>query len=81
MLFRSRVAEIGQPGIVTVIAFLFLIVFGMKAAIFPLYFWLPGSYSAPPPVITALFAGLLTKVGIYAIMRIFTIIVYEKEIS
>ena len=47
----------------------------------PLYFWLPGSYSAPPPVITALFAGLLTKVGIYAIMRIFTIIFHQKEIS
>ncbi|KMK75914.1 Na+/H+ antiporter subunit D [Alkalihalobacillus pseudalcaliphilus] len=74
----ERVAEIGQPGIVTVIAFLFLIVFGMKAAIFPLYFWLPGSYSAPPPVITALFAGLLTKVGIYAIMRIFTIIFHHQ---
>src|SRR5690606_26588259 len=36
----QRIAEINQPGIVTVIAFLFLVVFGMKAAIFPLYFWL-----------------------------------------
>ncbi|WP_082795298.1 Na+/H+ antiporter subunit D [Alkalihalobacillus trypoxylicola] len=74
----SRVAEVGQPGILTVIAFLFLIVFGMKAAIFPLFFWLPGSYAAPPPVITALFAGLLTKVGIYAIFRIFTIVFYHE---
>ncbi|WP_088102558.1 Na+/H+ antiporter subunit D [Halalkalibacter urbisdiaboli] len=73
----NRIAEIGQPGLVTVIALLFLVVFGMKAAIFPLYFWLPGSYSAPPPVISALFAGLLTKVGIYAIIRIFTIIFYH----
>ncbi|XNQ63503.1 Na+/H+ antiporter subunit D [Alkalihalobacillus sp. 1P02AB] len=74
----QRVAEVNQPGILTVIAFLFMIVFGMKAAIFPLYFWLPGSYAAPPPVITALFAGLLTKVGIYAIMRVFTIIFYHE---
>ncbi|WP_198510368.1 Na+/H+ antiporter subunit D [Bacillus solitudinis] len=73
----QRVAEIEQPAIVTVIALLFLIVFGMKAAIFPLYFWLPGSYSAPPPVVSALFAGLLTKVGIYAIIRVFTIIFYH----
>ncbi|MCM3712768.1 Na+/H+ antiporter subunit D [Halalkalibacter oceani] len=73
----QRIAEIGQPGLVTVVALLFLIVFGMKAAIFPLYFWLPGSYSAPPPVISAIFAGLLTKVGIYAIYRVFTIIFYH----
>jgi len=38
-----RIAEVGQPGILTVIAVLFLIVFGLKGAIFPLYFWLPGS--------------------------------------
>ncbi len=74
----KRIAEINQPGLVTVIAFLFLIVFGMKAAIFPLHFWLPGSYSAPPPVIAAIFAGLLTKVGIYSIVRVFTIIFYHN---
>ncbi|WP_227935462.1 Na+/H+ antiporter subunit D [Alkalihalobacillus deserti] len=74
----ARIAEINQPGLVTVIALLFLIVFGMKAAIFPLYFWLPGAYSAPPPVISAIFAGLLTKVGIYAIYRVFTIIFYHQ---
>ncbi|MBP3951346.1 Na+/H+ antiporter subunit D [Bacillus suaedae] len=73
----ARIAEINQPGLITVIALLFLIVFGMKAAIFPLFFWLPGAYSAPPPVISAIFAGLLTKVGIYAIYRVFTIIFYH----
>ncbi|TYR78731.1 Na+/H+ antiporter subunit D [Priestia megaterium] len=73
----QRVAEVNQPGILTTIAVLFFIVFGLKAALFPMYFWLPGSYSAPPPVVTALFGALLTKVGIYSIFRTFTLIFYH----
>ncbi|WP_243387682.1 Na+/H+ antiporter subunit D [Bacillus kexueae] len=69
-----RVAEAGQTSIMTVISVLFLIVFGLKGAIFPLYFWLPGSYQAPPSAITALFGALLTKVGVYSITRVFTLI-------
>ncbi|MDQ4091798.1 MAG: Na+/H+ antiporter subunit D, partial [Actinomycetota bacterium] len=46
-----------------------LVVFGIKAALFPLFFWLPDSYPIAPSPITAIFAGLLTKVGIYAIIR------------
>jgi len=69
-----RVAELGQPAIITVIAILFLIVFGLKGAIFPLFFWLPGSYQAPPSVVTAMFGALLTKVGVYSITRVFTLI-------
>ncbi|MFD2670432.1 Na+/H+ antiporter subunit D [Marinicrinis sediminis] len=72
-----RVAEVGQGGILTVIAILFLFVFSLKAGLF-LFFWLPGSYSAPPAAITALFAGLLTKVGVYAIIRVFTLIFYHE---
>ena len=68
-----KIAEVNQPGIITVIALLFLIVFGIKGSIFPLYFWLPGSYSAPPVPVLALFGALLTKVGIYAIMRTYTL--------
>jgi len=48
---------------------LLLGVFGVKAAIFPLFFWLPDSYPTAPGPITALFAGLLTKVGVYAVIR------------
>ncbi|RUL46938.1 Na+/H+ antiporter subunit D [Lysinibacillus antri] len=68
-----KITEINQPGIITVIAVLFLMVFGMKAAIFPLYFWLPSAYSAPPIPVLALFGALLTKVGVYAIMRTYTL--------
>ncbi len=46
-----------------------LIGFGIKAAVFPLAFWLPDSYPTAPAPVTAVFAGLLTKVGIYAIIR------------
>ncbi|WP_342558710.1 Na+/H+ antiporter subunit D [Metasolibacillus sp. FSL K6-0083] len=68
-----KIAEINQPGIITTIAVLFLVVFGLKAAIFPLYFWLPSSYAAPPIPVLALFGALLTKVGVYAIMRTYTL--------
>lgn len=69
-----KIAEVNQPGIITVIAVLFLMVFGLKGAIFPLYFWLPSSYAAPPIPVLALFGALLTKVGVYAIMRMYTLI-------
>ncbi|RDI36940.1 Na+/H+ antiporter subunit D [Falsibacillus pallidus] len=72
-----KITEINQPGIVTVIAILFLIVFGLKGAIFPLYFWLPGSYYAPPAPIMALFGALLTKVGVYSILRTYTLFFYH----
>ena len=68
-----KIAQIEQPGIITVIAVLFLVVFGLKGAIFPLYFWLPSSYAAPPIPVLALFGALLTKVGVYAIMRTYTL--------
>ena len=72
-----RVAELGQGGLMTTIALLFMIVFSLKAALF-LFFWLPGSYSAPPTAISAAFAALLSKVGIYAIFRMFTLIFYHQ---
>jgi multicomponent Na+:H+ antiporter subunit D len=53
---------------------LFLVSFGIKAAAFPLFFWLPASYHTPPVAVSALFAGLLTKVGVYALYRFFTLL-------
>ncbi|MFP3905445.1 MAG: proton-conducting transporter membrane subunit [Acidimicrobiales bacterium] len=46
-----------------------LVMFGVKAAIFPVFGWLPDSYPNAPTAVTAVFAGLLTKVGVYAIIR------------
>ena len=54
------------------VAVLFLVAFGVKAAVIPFHFWLPSSYPTPPLIVGALLAGLLTKVGVYAILRMFT---------
>ena len=58
-----------------------LVAFGIKAAIFPLSFWLPDSYPTAPAPVTAVFAGLLTKVGVYAIIRTETIIFPGPELN
>ncbi len=60
--------------LLTTVAMLFLIAFGIKAAVFPLFFWLPASYHTPPVAVSAIFAGLLTKVGVYALIRVFTLL-------
>ncbi|MDH6426996.1 MULTISPECIES: Na+/H+ antiporter subunit D [unclassified Paenibacillus] len=72
-----RVAEAGQGGVMNVIAVLLLIVFSIKAGLL-LFFWLPDSYSAPPLAVRALFGALLTKVGLYAITRTFTLIFIQE---
>jgi multicomponent Na+:H+ antiporter subunit D len=69
-----KLREPGAPGLVTTVAVLFLVAFGVKAAIFPLFFWLPASYHTPPVAVSAVFAGLLTKVGVYVLIRIFTLL-------
>lgn len=69
-----KVAEIENRALVEITAVLFLIGFGIKAAVFPLYFWLPASYHTPPSAVSAIFGGLLTKVGVYALIRVFTLI-------
>jgi multicomponent Na+:H+ antiporter subunit D len=64
----------GSQGIDIVLAVLFTIAFSIKAGLFPLFFWLPASYHTPPAPIGAAFAGLLTKVGVYALMRTFALL-------
>ena len=76
-----KVAEVENRGLVNVTAILFLVGFGIKSAIFPLYFWLPASYHTPPPAISAIFGGLLTKVGVYALLRVFTLIFVPDEFT
>lgn len=73
-----KVAAIENRGLVEITGILFLIAFGIKAAVFPLYFWLPDSYHTPPSAVSAIFAGLLTKVGVYALIRFFTLIFVDN---
>ncbi len=62
------------PETKAVLAGLFLFSFSIKAALFPLFAWLPASYHTLPSVVVALFAALLTKVGVYALIRVFTLV-------
>ena len=71
---HQKIPLIVDRGVLTALAVLFLAAFGIKAAIFPLFFWLPAAYHTPPVSVSAIFAGLLTKVGIYALIRFFTLI-------
>lgn len=73
----ARIAESGQTPLLTAISLLFLIVFSIKSGLL-LYQWLPGSYSAPPTAIAALFGALLTKVGVYALFRTFSLLFYHE---
>ena len=70
----AKVEAVESRGLVNAISALYLMAFGMKAAAFPLFFWLPASYHTPQPGVSAIFGGLLTKVGVYALIRTFTLI-------
>ena len=62
------------------LATLYLVAFGMKAAAFPVNFWLPASYHTPKIVTSALFGGLLTKVGIYGLLRVLVMIMPAERL-
>ena len=70
----QKLAVEPQSHLITSSSMLFLVAFGIKAGVFPLFFWLPASYHRPPAAVSAVFAGLLTKVGVYALIRFFTLI-------
>lgn len=67
----ERADLLGDDPRVTLLALLLMVVFGLKAGLFPLYFWLPNSYPILPSPVAALFAGMLTKVGVYVLLRVF----------
>ncbi|MFA9565499.1 MAG: proton-conducting transporter membrane subunit [Acidimicrobiales bacterium] len=67
-LLAERIPDL-DDGVRLGIGLWFLVVFGTKAAIFPLFSWLPDSYPTAPTTITAVFAGLLTKIGVYSLIR------------
>jgi multicomponent Na+:H+ antiporter subunit D len=68
-----------HPSLVAAVGGLLLVSFGIKAGVFPLYFWLPASYHTPPVAASAIFAGLLTKVGVYALIRVFTLVFADAD--
>ncbi len=69
----ARLAEL-PDAVRTGLNLLLLVAFGIKAAVFPLFFWLPAAYPTAPSSVTAVFAGLLTKVGVYAMLRTQTLL-------
>jgi multicomponent Na+:H+ antiporter subunit D len=71
-LLAERIPEL-DDGVRYGIGAWFLVVFGIKAAMFPLFSWLPDSYPTAPTTITAVFAGLLTKIGVYVLIRFNTL--------
>ncbi|MCC5923743.1 MAG: Na+/H+ antiporter subunit D [Crocinitomicaceae bacterium] len=68
------IPEIEDRGLVKIIALIFFLAFGVKAGVFPMYVWLPAAYHTPPAAVSSLFGGLLTKLGVYAIIRVFTMV-------
>ena len=74
----ERMVHLPQ-GVRLAFALMLFVVFGIKAAVFPLFFWLPDSYPTAPTAVTAVFAGLLTKVGVYCIIRTQTLIVAPAD--
>ncbi len=79
MAHLSERLAAAPPGLTSVLASMFIITFGIKAGVFPLFFWLPASYHTPPPAVSAIFAGLLTKVGVYAMIRVFTLVFLQDS--
>ncbi len=69
----EKLAAAEQPERFTPVAAVFITAFSIKAAAFPFFFWLPASYHTPPAIISAVFGALLTKVGVYVIIRFFSL--------
>lgn len=76
----DRMTELPQQT-QTVLHLLLLLAFSIKAAVFPLSFWLPDSYPTAPAPVTAVFAGLLTKVGVYAMIRTETQLFRDNDLN
>ncbi|SFV37302.1 multicomponent Na+:H+ antiporter subunit D [Devosia crocina] len=76
----GRVLSESEPSAaLALVAAMFLVAFGIKAGYFPLFFWLPASYHTASIVVSAIFAGLITKVGVYASFRVFTLMFSVDE--
>ncbi|MDC6690210.1 proton-conducting transporter membrane subunit, partial [Leclercia adecarboxylata] len=70
---RIALLEADEAALASAGALLLVVVFSLKAAILPLYFWLPATYASAPAPVAALFA-IMTKVGLYALLRVQTLV-------
>ncbi|MCF6203730.1 MAG: hypothetical protein L3J59_08685 [Methylococcaceae bacterium] len=73
VISQQAVAD-DKAGPIRLAGLLFLVTFSVKAGMFPFFFWLPASYHTPSVPVSALFSGILTKVGVYALIRLHTLI-------
>jgi multicomponent Na+:H+ antiporter subunit D len=69
-----KLSAVDDPAFVNTTGSLLFVAFAAKAGLFPFFFWLPASYHRADPALSALFAGLLTKVGVYALLRTFSLV-------
>lgn len=76
-----KIHDVENKSLVGITSVFFILGFGIKSAVFPLYFWLPSSYHTPPSAVAATFGGLLTKVGIYAMLRVNSLIFIPDEFT
>lgn len=74
------VPTLENQGLITAIAVLLVLAFGAKAAVFPLFFWLPAAYHTAAAPVVAIFAAMLTKVGVYAMIRVVTLVFPGTEL-
>jgi multicomponent Na+:H+ antiporter subunit D len=77
---HAKAAAVENTALLTATAMLLMTAFGIKAALFPLFFWLPAAYPTLPVSVSAFFAGMLSKVGVYAMIRMFTL-VFTQDIA
>jgi multicomponent Na+:H+ antiporter subunit D len=73
LALRSAQLDGERAALVTAVSMLLMVVFALKAAAFPVFFWLPDAYPIVPAGMNGYFAGLLTKVGVYSLLRVFVL--------
>lgn len=76
-----RLAGANNPAVTGAAALMLFAALAAKAGLFPLYFWLPAAYHTPATAVTAIFAAILTKVGIYAVIRVFTLVIPDGPVE
>lgn len=76
-----KIQSVQNQSLVGIASIFFILGFGIKSAVFPLYYWLPSSYHTPPSAVAATFGGLLTKVGVYAMLRVHSLIFIPDDFT